>query len=504
MLLVEFLHQLGAAIWIGGIPCFLIALARIQNAQAWRLVGSRFSRMSMAGVACILLSGITMSVLYIGDWQGFYGTAYGVMVGAKIAMFLMLLGLGAANFLLVERLRAHPATPIIRLKRFAEVEIGIGIAIFFAAASLTSVPPAVDLTQDRVSWPEIVERNTPEWPRFASPDHDKLALPALQAKLDAEAAHHRATPQVAFVPGSGDLPPRNAADIAWSEYNHHWSGLFVLAIGLLSLLNQAGLRWARHWPLLFLGLAAFLFLRSDPEVWPLGEIGFFASFRDIEVLQHRMFVLLIAAFGVFEWRVRTSRDVKPWARLVFPLLCAGGGVAAADAQPCDRQPEGPVADRADPHAAGADRHRRRLGPMAGTASRSGNQPCRPALCRLGLAGVLHPGRPDAAELSRGVISVLPEAGSRTRRQHQRCRGPAAGHAVQVQRGAHGVGQPQAKRETGSHALEASCDAGVRLEERFTNLLEDVGRHASAGVSRPSRRCRPACRAPKPPPSRLVL
>jgi putative copper resistance protein D len=272
------------------------------------------------------VSGLTMSLGYIGDWDGFYGTAYGVMVGGKIAMFLMLLGLGGGNFLLIERLRARPATPVTRLKRYAEVEIGIGVAIFFAAASLTSVPPGIDLTQDRVTWPEIVERNTPQWPGFASPGHDKLALPALQAKLDAEAAHKSATPQVAFVPGSGDLPPRNAADIGWSEYNHHWSGLFVLAIGLLSLLNAAGLRWARHWPLLFLGLAAFLFLRSDPEVWPLGEIGFFASFRDVEVLQHRVFVVLIAAFAIFEWRVRTGRDVKPWARLVFPLLCAGGGV----------------------------------------------------------------------------------------------------------------------------------------------------------------------------------
>ena len=98
------------------------------------------------------------------------------------------------NFLLVERLRANPATPVNRLRRFAEVEIGIGIAIFFAAASLTSVPPAVDLTQDRVTWPEIVERNTPEWPRLTSPDHDALALPALQAKLDAEAAQQRAAP----------------------------------------------------------------------------------------------------------------------------------------------------------------------------------------------------------------------------------------------------------------------------------------------------------------------
>jgi putative copper resistance protein D len=326
LLLVEFLHQFGAAIWIGGIPYFVVALNRVQNAQSWRLIGARFSRMSVAGVACIVVSGLTMSLGYIGDWAGLYGTAYGVMVGAKIAMFLMLIGLGGGNFLLIERLRAQPAMPVTRLKRYAEVEIGIGVAIFFAAASLTSVPPAIDLTQDRVSLSEIVHRNTPHWPRFASPDHDTLALPALQSKLDAEAAHHGAMAPMAFVPGSGDLPPRNAADIAWSEYNHHWSGLFVLAIGVLSLLNAAGLRWARHWPLLFLGLAVFLFLRSDPEVWPLGDIGFFASFRDVEVLQHRVFVVLIAAFAIFEWRVRTRPDVKPWTRLVFPLLCAGGGV----------------------------------------------------------------------------------------------------------------------------------------------------------------------------------
>lgn len=120
----------------------------------------------------------------------------------------------ATMILLVERLRARPDTSILSLRRFAEVEIGIGITIFFAAASLTSVPPAVDLTQDRASWQEIRERNMPQWPRLTSPDHDKLALPALQEKLDAEAAQHTAPPQVAFVPGSDDLPPRNAADIA--------------------------------------------------------------------------------------------------------------------------------------------------------------------------------------------------------------------------------------------------------------------------------------------------
>jgi len=325
LLLVEVLHQAGAAIWIGGLPCFLLALARVRGGEAARIIGERFSRMSIAGVACILASGITMALFYVGDLQGFYGTAYGVMVTGKIAMFLMLLGLGAGNFLLIRQLRADPATPIIRLRRFAEVELGIGIAIFFAAASLTSVPPAVDLLQDRVTWQDIVQRNMPQWPRLTPPDRDTLAVPALQAKLDAEAARPGGTRQWAVVPGSGEFPPRNAADIAWSENNHHWAGLLVAAVGILALLNQAGLRWARHWPLLFLLLGGFLFLRSDPEMWPGGSIPFWDSLRDVEVLQHKSLVLLVSVLAVIEWRVRATRWNNRVAVLVFPLLCAVGG-----------------------------------------------------------------------------------------------------------------------------------------------------------------------------------
>ncbi len=320
------LHLLGAALWIGGIPCFVLALAQARNdGVALRLVGARFSRMSMAGVACILASAAVFFVFYIGSWQSVYGTAYGVMASAKAAMLAALLLLGLGNFLTVERLRRDPRTSALRLRRFAEIEIGVGFAVFFAAASLTSVPPAVDLTQDRVTLGEIAHRNAPYWPRLTSPDHDVLALPALQSKLDAEAAHDHTAPAPAFVPGSGELPPRNAADIAWSEYNHHWAGILMLLIGALALLNRANVRWARHWPLAFLGLALFLFLRSDPEVWPLGSEGFFASLRDVEVLQHRVFVLLTAAFALFEWGVRTGRIRSQEAALVFPLMMATGG-----------------------------------------------------------------------------------------------------------------------------------------------------------------------------------
>jgi putative copper resistance protein D len=267
-----------------------------------------------------------MAIPYIGSLAALYGTAYGVMVSTKFVLLLVLLALGGMYFLLVERLRRDPATPILRLKRFAEVEIGIGLTVLFAAASLTSVPPGADLTYDRASLHEIVERLEPQWPRLESPDRASLGIFELNQQIAQDEAARRPAPE-AFVPGTGILPPRNAMDIAWSEYNHHWSGIFVLLIGIIALIERGfHVKWARNWPLIFLLLGVFLLLRSDPEVWPLGDVGLIASLRDPEVVQHRIFVILVAAFAVFEWRVRTGREKRPGPKLVFPLLTAVGGL----------------------------------------------------------------------------------------------------------------------------------------------------------------------------------
>jgi putative copper resistance protein D len=126
-----------------------------------------------------------------------------------------------------------------------------------------------------------------------------------------------------FVPGE-QIQPQTPADIAWSEYNHHWAGLIVGVIGILSLAARRA-AWARHWPLAFLGLAVFLLVRADSENWPLGPRGFWESFQVAEVAQHRLFVLLIVAFAAFEWGVQTSRIRVERAGLIFPAVCAAGG-----------------------------------------------------------------------------------------------------------------------------------------------------------------------------------
>jgi putative copper resistance protein D len=325
LLVADFVHMAGAGAWIGGIPYLLLTLQQMRHPADQARVGRRFSMIAIGAVAILVAGGVTMALSYIGSPEALYGTAYGVMVATKVLLLLGLLFLGAMNYRLVERLRRDPGTPTLRLRRFAEVEIGVGLAVLFAAASLTSQPPAVDLTTDRATLHEMVERLTPRWPRFESPHHASLALSELDVELESSGSSNAPRPE-AYVPGEGIAPPRNADDIAWSEYNHHWAGLFVLAIGLLALLERTGrANWARHWPLLFLVLAAFLFLRSDPEVWPLGTVGFLESLRDPEVVQHRIFVLLTIVFAIFEWRVRTGRLRRPGAALVFPMITAMGG-----------------------------------------------------------------------------------------------------------------------------------------------------------------------------------
>jgi copper resistance protein D len=318
-------HELGAALWLGGLPCFWLALRRADTREMLNQIGRRFSVLAIIGVAMIVVGALVFVPMYIGSLDAVYGTAYGAMVVTKSVMFGMLVLLGFANFRAVRRFTADGAA-VRRIRRFVEVEMGIGFALLMAAASITSMPPAVDLIDDRVTFAELVERVTPTPPRLQSPDHALLAIPALQARLDDEQARQASTRTLAFVPGSGALPPRNAYDLAWSEYNHHWAGLLVVLMGLAALAQRSGhVPWARHWPLLFLLLAAFLFFRADPEVWPMGESGLIESLKDPEVAQHRLFVVLIVAFALFEWRVRTGRVASHRSMRVFPLLTALGG-----------------------------------------------------------------------------------------------------------------------------------------------------------------------------------
>ena len=301
LMTLDALHQLAAAVWVGGLAHLLVAaLAPAERPWSPRIL-QRFSTLALGAVAMLIVAGTGLTLGYVDGIHALLGTAYGVMVLTKIVLLVGLLALGAANFFAVRRFSAARPVSAPPLRRFVEVELGLGMTVLFAAASLTSLPPAIDVVADRATLGEVATRFTPRVPAFTSPTIDQLPVDDPNA-------------------------PRTDADRAWSEYNHHVSGLFVLLMGSLAVLHVSGIaRWARHWPLVLLGLAAFMLVRNDPGAWPLGPQGFWASMAEAPVLQHRAFVLLVVLFGLFEWMVRTHRLRSPRWLLVFPLLCAVGG-----------------------------------------------------------------------------------------------------------------------------------------------------------------------------------
>jgi putative copper resistance protein D len=164
------LHYLATASWIGGLPYLLLSAKRTPEYEANLQIMRNFSRLAQISVAVLFFAGLGMSLVYVGSWSAMYGTAYGVMLGAKIALFLVLLVLGAANFYIVRGIASGTGTGARSLMRFGEAEIGIGLSVILTAASMTSQPPGADLTEDRVTMHEIMGRFTPRMPRFSSPE----------------------------------------------------------------------------------------------------------------------------------------------------------------------------------------------------------------------------------------------------------------------------------------------------------------------------------------------
>jgi len=306
------LHQLGAMVWVGGL------LHLVGFALLWRRAGgpaaeplgarvlARFSVVAIGALLLVLAPGLYLSISYVGGWGGLIGTGYGVMVLTKVALLGCALVLGGLNFLILRRGEAGAGAIASRVPALIEAEVGLGLTLLLAAASLTSLPPSVDVVADRATPAEVAARFRPALPRLSSPPIAQLLAAA--------------------APMEDTLATRQPEEYAWSEYNHHSAGFFVFTMGLLALLDRTGrARWARHWPLGFLGLAAFLFVRNDPRAWPLGPAGFWESMVLPDVLQHRLVVLLVISLAVFEWMVRSARLTRPGGRLVFPLLCASGG-----------------------------------------------------------------------------------------------------------------------------------------------------------------------------------
>jgi len=293
------LHQAAAGVWVGGLICAAVLALRGHSArvEAWL---RPFSTLAATAVATLAVTGAALSIQYIGSPAAAIGTSYGTMVLAKVALFAAMLVLGVLNH---RALRGGAGA--LMLRRRLEVEAGLAVIVIFVGASIAAAPPAVDVDADQATLAEVRAVFTPQWPRFATPSLADLA-----------AASDLGNP----------LAARSAEQTAWSEFGHHVAGVFIVSMGVLAILERTGWApWARHWPLLFIGLTAFVAYSLDPEGWQTGRVGFWEHLLDVEVLQHRFMLFVTALIGLAEWRVRSGRNPdSPW-RYVVPVAAILAG-----------------------------------------------------------------------------------------------------------------------------------------------------------------------------------
>jgi putative copper resistance protein D len=307
------IHSFAGALWVGGVLHLLALRLLIWRESAlrplWPMAIARFSLLGIGAVGLALLTATPLALYYVQSVASLLGTGYGSIIMAKILLLGSALAFAGLNFRAGKRWSRSGETGEVtrRVPHYIEAETFILVSLLMAAAALAHQPPALDIASERASLAEVVQVFAPKLPKVTSPAHaemptdpnNPLGLSARDQSLEDE----------------------------WSEYNHNVSGLTLVSISLLALLSRRkGFEWARHWPLGFVALAIFLFIRSDPENWPLGRVPFWQSFASAEVFQHRIAILLAAVLGLVEWRARLAKGPEPWYGYVFPVLAAIGGL----------------------------------------------------------------------------------------------------------------------------------------------------------------------------------
>ena len=124
----------------------------------------------------------------------------------------------------------------------------------------------------------------------------------------------------------------SAQGVAYSEFNHHLAGLFVLLMGCAELnqaLHRPSLLWARFLlPAAMLLGCVILLIWSDHEAWPIGSLSFSRTFsgHDPEITQHKIYGLLLFLVGTIEVLRRSGRISDGLWSAPLPLFAIIGGL----------------------------------------------------------------------------------------------------------------------------------------------------------------------------------
>ena len=121
-------------------------------------------------------------------------------------------------------------------------------------------------------------------------------------------------------------------EVAFSEFNHAFTGVGIIFVGLSELrtaLSLTSLAWSRFLlPVGMLVAGIYTMIWSDHEAWPIGTLSLAETFsgNDPEMLQHKIFAVLLLGVGSIELFIRLGRIRQRVWSLPLPVFSIVGGL----------------------------------------------------------------------------------------------------------------------------------------------------------------------------------
>ena len=143
----DLLHEVSAAVWVGGVLLLALTLLALRGSplpqglrgQLGAAAVSRFSGLAALGVGVLLSTGLLLGWQQVQTWSGLLLTDYGRTLSLKLLLVVVALGFGAYNSLSV---RGRAVDSNGRSPAWIALEALLTIAVIFAAAVMTELPPA--------------------------------------------------------------------------------------------------------------------------------------------------------------------------------------------------------------------------------------------------------------------------------------------------------------------------------------------------------------------------
>jgi len=139
----DVVHLLSAGAWLGALPALVYVLGSTPSIGDAAAAVTRFSSVAIVAVTALILSGVGNSWFLVGSVPALFGTRYGTLLLAKLAVLAAMLSLAAVNrLILTPRLASGDRRASQALRRNALVEIGAGLLIVAIVGVLGITVPA--------------------------------------------------------------------------------------------------------------------------------------------------------------------------------------------------------------------------------------------------------------------------------------------------------------------------------------------------------------------------